>query len=116
MGLLEPTQLLLGKGGVYTEQVTREVIAAEGDSVTLSCTFETSYSQPYLFWYKQEVNMSLITYQALSSDYNLSNGDHLVFQGKSYQCHTESCHLNLKSSSLKYFATAIVDLFSSSFC
>uniref|UniRef100_A0A3Q1BLG9 Ig-like domain-containing protein n=1 Tax=Amphiprion ocellaris TaxID=80972 RepID=A0A3Q1BLG9_AMPOC len=34
------------------------VIAAEGDTVTLDCTFETSYTtgQTTLFWYKQEVN------------------------------------------------------------
>uniref|UniRef100_A0A3P9B2U3 Ig-like domain-containing protein n=1 Tax=Maylandia zebra TaxID=106582 RepID=A0A3P9B2U3_9CICH len=33
-----------------------DVIAAEGDTVTLGCNFETSASYSYLFWYKQEVN------------------------------------------------------------
>uniref|UniRef100_A0A3B4ZMP2 Ig-like domain-containing protein n=1 Tax=Stegastes partitus TaxID=144197 RepID=A0A3B4ZMP2_9TELE len=34
----------------------QNVIAAEGDTVTLNCTFVTSDRSPYLFWYKQKVN------------------------------------------------------------
>ncbi|CAI5677061.1 unnamed protein product [Oreochromis niloticus] len=43
-----------GEDKVIQEQ--GDVIAAEGDTVTLGCRFETSDSSPYLFWYKQEVN------------------------------------------------------------
>ncbi|KAL3989148.1 hypothetical protein ACER0C_013466 [Sarotherodon galilaeus] len=43
-----------GEDKVIQEQ--GDVIAAEGDTVTLGCTFETSYTNPTLIWYKQEVN------------------------------------------------------------
>uniref|UniRef100_A0AAZ1XBC7 Ig-like domain-containing protein n=1 Tax=Oreochromis aureus TaxID=47969 RepID=A0AAZ1XBC7_OREAU len=43
-----------GEDKVIQEQ--GDVIAAEGDTVTLGCTFETSYPGPTLIWYKQEVN------------------------------------------------------------
>uniref|UniRef100_A0A3P8SND3 Ig-like domain-containing protein n=1 Tax=Amphiprion percula TaxID=161767 RepID=A0A3P8SND3_AMPPE len=46
------------KGEDKVMQTSGDVIAAEGDTVTLDCTFETSYTtgQTTLFWYKQEVN------------------------------------------------------------
>nr|AAO89001.1 T cell receptor alpha chain [Stegastes partitus] len=48
------------KGEDKVTQPPEDVIAAEGDTVTLDCTFETSYTaaQTTLFWYKQEVNDS----------------------------------------------------------
>ncbi|TWW73216.1 T-cell receptor alpha chain V region CTL-F3 [Takifugu flavidus] len=35
-------------------QPPEDVVAAEGDTVTLDCTFQTSDRNPYLFWYKQD--------------------------------------------------------------
>uniref|UniRef100_A0A671U0Q0 Ig-like domain-containing protein n=1 Tax=Sparus aurata TaxID=8175 RepID=A0A671U0Q0_SPAAU len=42
------------KGADRVIQPTRDVIAAEGDTVTLDCSFETSDTNNYLFWYKQD--------------------------------------------------------------
>ena len=36
-------------------QPSGDIIASEGDSVTLGCTFETTGTYPYLFWYKQDI-------------------------------------------------------------
>uniref|UniRef100_A0A3Q3L9L1 Ig-like domain-containing protein n=1 Tax=Mastacembelus armatus TaxID=205130 RepID=A0A3Q3L9L1_9TELE len=44
------------KGEDRVIQPTGDAIAAEGDTATLGCTFETSDQVPYLFWYKQEEN------------------------------------------------------------
>uniref|UniRef100_A0A8P4GKJ0 Ig-like domain-containing protein n=1 Tax=Dicentrarchus labrax TaxID=13489 RepID=A0A8P4GKJ0_DICLA len=42
------------KGEDRVTQPPGDVIATEGETVTLGCTFETSDSFPYLFWYKQD--------------------------------------------------------------
>ncbi|CAI5676976.1 unnamed protein product [Oreochromis niloticus] len=42
-----------GEDKVIQEQ--GDVIAAEGDTVTLGCRFETTDNFPRLFWYKQKV-------------------------------------------------------------
>ncbi|XP_070700902.1 T cell receptor alpha variable 19 [Pempheris klunzingeri] len=39
-------------------QPTGDVIATEGDTATLDCTFQTSDTTPTLFWYKQDGNNS----------------------------------------------------------
>ncbi|KAK2822936.1 hypothetical protein Q5P01_023001 [Channa striata] len=44
------------KGEDKVTQTTADVTAAEGDDVTLDCTFESTATYSYLFWYKQEMN------------------------------------------------------------
>ncbi|KAK2822933.1 hypothetical protein Q5P01_022998 [Channa striata] len=46
------------KGEDKVTQTRADVTAAEGDVVTVDCTFESTYSGPTLFWYKQEGNDS----------------------------------------------------------
>uniref|UniRef100_A0A3P8WJ73 Ig-like domain-containing protein n=1 Tax=Cynoglossus semilaevis TaxID=244447 RepID=A0A3P8WJ73_CYNSE len=38
------------------DQLQRDVSAAEGQTVSLDCNFQTSDSSPTIQWYKQEVN------------------------------------------------------------
>uniref|UniRef100_A0A671U0P8 Ig-like domain-containing protein n=1 Tax=Sparus aurata TaxID=8175 RepID=A0A671U0P8_SPAAU len=46
------------KGADRVIQPTGDVIAVEGDTFTLDCSFETSAPSYYLFWYKQDGNNS----------------------------------------------------------
>ncbi|KAL7386688.1 hypothetical protein ABVT39_012041 [Epinephelus coioides] len=46
------------KGEDRVIQPTGDVIATEGHTVTLGCTFETTRGSPTLFWYKQDGNNS----------------------------------------------------------
>ncbi|XP_028283421.1 uncharacterized protein LOC114449794, partial [Parambassis ranga] len=46
------------KGQDSVTQQEGDVTAAEGDTVTLGCSFKTSSTSRTLFWYKQEVNDS----------------------------------------------------------
>ncbi|XP_065809420.1 uncharacterized protein, partial [Labrus bergylta] len=43
------------KGEDRVIQPTEDVIAYEGDTVTLGCTFETITQNPSMFWYRQEI-------------------------------------------------------------
>uniref|UniRef100_A0A8C5N6X2 Ig-like domain-containing protein n=1 Tax=Gouania willdenowi TaxID=441366 RepID=A0A8C5N6X2_GOUWI len=44
------------KGEEKVTQPPGDVILTQGQTATLKCTFSTTSSDPYLFWYKQEVN------------------------------------------------------------
>ncbi|KAK0144433.1 T cell receptor alpha variable 3 [Merluccius polli] len=44
------------KGEDRVIQTREDVIATEGHTVSLRCTFETTGTNAYLFWYKQDVN------------------------------------------------------------
>ncbi|KAA8578317.1 hypothetical protein FQN60_002576, partial [Etheostoma spectabile] len=46
------------KGEDRVIQPPGDVITTEGETLTLGCTFETTASYSYLFWYKQEENSS----------------------------------------------------------
>uniref|UniRef100_A0A8C6WPQ8 Ig-like domain-containing protein n=1 Tax=Neogobius melanostomus TaxID=47308 RepID=A0A8C6WPQ8_9GOBI len=42
------------KGEDTVTQPEGDASVFKGDTATINCTFETSYSNPYLFWYRQE--------------------------------------------------------------
>uniref|UniRef100_A0A8C5GP58 Immunoglobulin V-set domain-containing protein n=1 Tax=Gouania willdenowi TaxID=441366 RepID=A0A8C5GP58_GOUWI len=44
------------KRAILLLNMNRNVILTQGQTATLNCTFTTTDSTPYLFWYKLEVN------------------------------------------------------------
>ncbi|KAM3604976.1 uncharacterized protein V6R79_018937 [Siganus canaliculatus] len=80
------------KGQDEVIQTTGDVTATEGDSVTLNCSYKTSYT-PTLFWYKQKPGSSP---QLLISDYS-GNRDRLSF---THQKERKEFHLEISSAAL----------------
>uniref|UniRef100_A0AAQ5XNM4 Ig-like domain-containing protein n=1 Tax=Amphiprion ocellaris TaxID=80972 RepID=A0AAQ5XNM4_AMPOC len=83
------------KGEDKVMQKSGDVIAAEGDTVTLDCNFETSRTSPTLFWYKQEVNefpkYMLKTY---STSVEKEDRFHTEIQDKSVPLKIQKLHLS----------------------
>uniref|UniRef100_A0A3B3ID87 Ig-like domain-containing protein n=1 Tax=Oryzias latipes TaxID=8090 RepID=A0A3B3ID87_ORYLA len=92
------------KGEDKVIQPGREVIAAEGDSLTLNCTFETIDKSAYLFWYKQEVN-SYPKY-ILKRDTYGTNENAPEFKKDRFDAELKdkSVHLQISSAAVTYSA------------
>uniref|UniRef100_A0A8C5GQC4 Ig-like domain-containing protein n=1 Tax=Gouania willdenowi TaxID=441366 RepID=A0A8C5GQC4_GOUWI len=60
------------KGEEKVTQPPGDVILTQGQTATLMCTFTTTSSDSYLFWYKQEVNSypKFILTRSLHYSYN----------------------------------------------
>uniref|UniRef100_A0A8D2L8M5 Ig-like domain-containing protein n=1 Tax=Varanus komodoensis TaxID=61221 RepID=A0A8D2L8M5_VARKO len=54
--LRNPTLMLMFSQTDSVTQSPSQKIIQEGQDVTLDCSFTTSDSDPYLYWYRQEVN------------------------------------------------------------
>ncbi|KAM3604301.1 uncharacterized protein V6R79_009211 [Siganus canaliculatus] len=80
------------KGQDEVTQTGGDVTATEGDSVTLNCTYKTSYV-PTLFWYQQKPGSSP---QLLISDYS-GKRDGLSFTHKKER---KEFHLEISSAAV----------------
>uniref|UniRef100_A0A8C5GNS8 Ig-like domain-containing protein n=1 Tax=Gouania willdenowi TaxID=441366 RepID=A0A8C5GNS8_GOUWI len=65
------------KGEEKVTQPPGDVILTQGQTATLNCTFTTTYSNPDLFWYKQEVN-SFPKFILTRSRYSADNSPEFV--------------------------------------
>ncbi|KAM3604390.1 uncharacterized protein V6R79_010437 [Siganus canaliculatus] len=84
------------KGQDEVTQTGGDVTATEGDSVTLNCSYKTSYA-PTLFWYQQKPGSSP---QLLISDYS-GNKDGFSFI---HQKERKEFHLEISSAALSHSA------------
>uniref|UniRef100_A0A4W6CFI2 Ig-like domain-containing protein n=1 Tax=Lates calcarifer TaxID=8187 RepID=A0A4W6CFI2_LATCA len=96
--------LTLWLGQDTVTQPTGDVTAAEGDSVTLNCTFKTS-GTPTLFWYKQEVNESpkYMLRKFTSGPPDKSPG----FQGERFDTEIKEKSVSLKIQKLQLSDSAV---------
>uniref|UniRef100_A0AAY5KY45 Ig-like domain-containing protein n=1 Tax=Esox lucius TaxID=8010 RepID=A0AAY5KY45_ESOLU len=80
-----------------------EVISTEGESVTLNCTYKTTYTQPRLYWYRHYPNQApqFILYKGARS----SSSEHIP--DKRYQSTTSKTSTKLVIQQLTLSDTAL---------
>uniref|UniRef100_A0A3Q1DDV6 Ig-like domain-containing protein n=1 Tax=Amphiprion ocellaris TaxID=80972 RepID=A0A3Q1DDV6_AMPOC len=92
------------KGEDKVMQKSGDVIAAEGDTVTLDCTFESSDPSPSLFWYKQEVH-SFPKYMLKRGGYGTDNAQE--FQKDRFDAKINKPSVPLKIQKLQLSDSAV---------
>ncbi|KAM3603749.1 uncharacterized protein V6R79_001462 [Siganus canaliculatus] len=89
------------KGQDEVTQTGGDVTATEGDSVTLNCSYKTSYT-PTLFWYKQKPGSSP---QLLISEYSEKrHGLSFIHQKERKEFHLEISSAAVSDSAVYYCA------------
>ncbi|KAM3604940.1 uncharacterized protein V6R79_018394 [Siganus canaliculatus] len=90
------------KGQDEVTQTGGDVTATEGDSVTLSCTYKTSATNAYLFWYQQKPGSSP---QLLISEYSgKRDGLSFIHQKERKEFHLEISSAAVSDSAVYYCA------------
>ncbi|XP_075993289.1 uncharacterized protein LOC142988133 [Genypterus blacodes] len=93
------------KGEDKVIQPTGDVTAAEGQTLTLDCTFETTDQSPGLFWYKQEVN-SFPRFMLRRS--TIGSGDNAAeFQKERFDAEVNKTSVHLKIQKLQLSDSAV---------
>uniref|UniRef100_A0A673TIZ9 Ig-like domain-containing protein n=1 Tax=Suricata suricatta TaxID=37032 RepID=A0A673TIZ9_SURSU len=104
-GFVTVVLLLLGNHGVSVTQMEGQVTLSEGKSLTINCTYSTTYT-PTLFWYVQYPGEGpQLLLKALKDKEKKSHkGFEATLQSKSTSFHLEKSSVQASDSAVYYCA------------